>query len=97
MERRQACLRCEPQAFGQCGCFELRLESVCSEVCGIGHPLGIRGVGEVNIVPPMAAMAEAIYQAVGVRLTELPMTPAKVLKAILQKRQKVETEMAAAD
>jgi CO/xanthine dehydrogenase Mo-binding subunit len=48
-------------------------------------------------VPPMAAVAEAIYQAVGVRLTELPMTPAKVLKAILQKLQKVETEMAAAD
>jgi xanthine dehydrogenase molybdenum-binding subunit len=79
-------------------CLDLpMLETLMVEVPNPSHPLGIRGVGEVNIVPPMAAVAEAIYQAVGVRLTELPMTPAKVLKAILQKLQKVETEMAAAD
>jgi CO/xanthine dehydrogenase Mo-binding subunit len=79
-------------------CLDLpMLETVLVEVPNPGHPLGVRGVGEVNIVPPMAAVAEAIYQAVGVRLTELPMSPPKVLKAILLKRQKDESELAAAD
>ncbi|MGO9264817.1 MAG: xanthine dehydrogenase family protein molybdopterin-binding subunit [Candidatus Binataceae bacterium] len=79
-------------------CLDLpMLETLVVEVPNPSHPLGVRGVGEVNIVPPMAAVAEAIYKAVGVRLTELPMSPAKVLKAIMQKRQKDETEMAAAD
>jgi len=79
-------------------CLDLpMLETLIVEVPNPNHPLGVRGVGEVNIVPPMAAVAEAIYQAVGVRLKELPMSPAKVLKAILEKRQKAETEMAAAD
>ena len=42
-------------------------------------------MGEVPIVPPMAAVANAIYHAVGVRMNELPMSPAKVAKAILEK------------
>jgi len=50
-----------------------------------GHPIGIRGVGEVPIVPPPAAIANAIYRATGVRMTELPMSPAKVAKAMLEK------------
>jgi CO/xanthine dehydrogenase Mo-binding subunit len=79
-------------------CLDLpMLETHIVEVPNPGHPLGVRGVGEVNIVPPMAAVAEAIYQAVGVRLTELPMSPPKVLRAILLKRQKDESELAAAD
>jgi len=47
-----------------------------------GHPLGIRGVGEVPIVPPPAAIANAIYRAVGVRMSELPMSPPAVAKAM---------------
>jgi CO/xanthine dehydrogenase Mo-binding subunit len=39
-------------------------------------------VGEVNIVPPMAAIANAINAAAGVRMTELPMSPPRVLEAI---------------
>jgi xanthine dehydrogenase molybdenum-binding subunit len=79
-------------------CLDLpMLETLLVEVPNPNHPLGVRGVGEVNIIPPMAAVAEAIYKAVGVRLTELPMSPAKVLRAIMQKRRKDETEMAAAD
>jgi CO/xanthine dehydrogenase Mo-binding subunit len=79
-------------------CLDLpMIETLVVEVPNPSHPLGIRGVGEVNIVPPMAAVAEAIYQAVGVRLTELPMSPPKVLKALIHKRQKDEMEMAAAD
>ena len=46
------------------------------------HPYGAKGVGEVNICPPMAAIANAIENATGVRMTELPMSPPKVLEAI---------------
>jgi CO/xanthine dehydrogenase Mo-binding subunit len=51
----------------------------------------------VSIVPPPAAVANAIYRAVGVRMTELPMSPPRLLKAILKKRSSGETQAAAAD
>jgi xanthine dehydrogenase molybdenum-binding subunit len=50
-----------------------------------GHPTGVRGVGEVSIIPPVPAIANAIHQAIGVRMTELPMSPAAVLEALLEK------------
>jgi CO/xanthine dehydrogenase Mo-binding subunit len=59
------------------------IDTVIVEVPNPGHPYGVRGVGEVPIVPPPAALANAIYRAVGVRMTELPMSPGRVLKAIL--------------
>lgn len=62
------------------------IETIMVEVPNPGHPIGIRGVGEVPIVPPPAAIANAIYRAVGVRMTELPMSPAKVCKAIAEKK-----------
>ena len=46
------------------------------------HPYGIRAVGQVPIVPPAAAIANAIYRAVGVRLRELPMTPERLHRAL---------------
>jgi CO/xanthine dehydrogenase Mo-binding subunit len=46
------------------------------------HPYGAKGVGEANIIPPMAAIANAIDNAIGRRLTELPMSPPKVLAAL---------------
>ena len=46
------------------------------------HPYGIRGVGEVPIIPPMAAIANAIYDATGVRVREQPMSPPKILAAL---------------
>jgi len=52
------------------------------EVPNPAHPYGVRGVGEVGIVPPMAAVGNAINDAVDVRMTELPMSPIKVLEAI---------------
>ena len=39
----------------------------------------MRGVGEVPIVPPAAAIANALYDAAGIRMNTLPMTPAKIL------------------
>ena len=51
------------------------IDTVVVEVANPGHPFGVRGVGEVNIVPPPAAIANAIYQAVGVRMEKLPHEP----------------------
>ena len=58
------------------------IDTVIVEVPNPGHPYGVRGVGEVPIVPPIPAIANAIYQAADVRLTELPMSPPKVLAAL---------------
>jgi CO/xanthine dehydrogenase Mo-binding subunit len=46
------------------------------------HPYGAKGVGEVPIVPPLAAIANAVSRAVGVRMTELPISPPRLLAAI---------------
>jgi CO/xanthine dehydrogenase Mo-binding subunit len=72
------------------------IETLVVEVPNPNHPLGLRGVGEVAIVPPMAAIANAIYRATGVRMNELPMSPPRVLKALLQKTR-AENQAAAAD
>ena len=58
------------------------IEAVLVEVPNPNHPFGVKGAGEVSIVPAMAAIANAIADAVGRRLTELPMSPPKVLAAI---------------
>ncbi|MEM8790205.1 MAG: xanthine dehydrogenase family protein molybdopterin-binding subunit [Pseudomonadota bacterium] len=52
------------------------------EVPNPGHPYGVRGVGETSIVPPLAAIANAVSRAAGVRMTELPMSPPRILKAL---------------
>jgi CO/xanthine dehydrogenase Mo-binding subunit len=59
------------------------IETIIVEVPNPGHPYGVRGVGEVGIVPPLAAVANAIHDATGRRLRDLPMSPVKVLDAIL--------------
>ncbi|MDE0659185.1 MAG: xanthine dehydrogenase family protein molybdopterin-binding subunit [Gammaproteobacteria bacterium] len=58
------------------------IDTVVVEVPNDAHPHGVRGVGEVPIAPPMAAVANAIHDAVGLRLRELPMSPPKVLAAL---------------
>ena len=52
------------------------------EVPSSDGPYGVRGVGEVPIVPPLAAMANAIADATGVRLRQLPMNPEWVYDAL---------------
>lgn len=59
------------------------IDTVLVEVPNPGHPYGVRGVGEVPIVPPPAAIANAIYRATGKRMTHLPMSPGVVLSAML--------------
>jgi CO/xanthine dehydrogenase Mo-binding subunit len=79
-------------------CLDLpMIETILVEVPNPGHPLGVRGVGEVSIVPPPAALANAIYRAIGVRMTELPMSPPRILKELLKRRAAEETQSAAAD
>ena len=58
------------------------IEARLVEVAAPNHPFGVRGVGEVAIVPPVAAIANAIHDAIGVRMTTLPMSPVAVLKAL---------------
>jgi xanthine dehydrogenase molybdenum-binding subunit len=79
-------------------CLDLpMIETIIVEVPNPGHPLGVRGVGEVSIVPPPAAVANAIFRAVGVRMLQTPMSPPHLLKAILNKRAADERHAAAAD
>ena len=56
------------------------------EIPNPDHPYGIRGVGETSIVPPLAAVANAVSNAAGVRMTHVPMSPPRILKAIKDKR-----------
>ena len=57
------------------------IDTVIVEVPNPGHPYGVRGVGEAAIVPPMAAIGNAIHEATGHRMRSLPMTPGKILEA----------------
>ena len=66
------------------------IDAIIVEVPNPRHPYGVRGVGETPIVPPMAAIANAIENATGIRFTDLPMSPPKVLKALKERgRNKV--------
>src|SRR5215471_11772127 len=62
------------------------IETVILEVPNPRHPFGLRGVGEAPIIPPLAALANAIYQAVGVRMDRLPMSPGTILEALQSKQ-----------
>ena len=66
------------------------IDTVVVEVANPNHPYGVRGVGEVCIVPPMAAIANAVYHATGVRMNTLPMNPGSVLEALWQREKSAE-------
>ena len=58
------------------------IDTVLVEVPNPRHPYGVRGVGETPIIPPMAAIANALENALGIRFSQLPMSPPLVLAAI---------------
>jgi CO/xanthine dehydrogenase Mo-binding subunit len=58
------------------------IEAILIEVPNPRHPYGAKGVGEVPIVPPLAAVANAVSRAIGVRMTSLPLSPPKVRAAL---------------
>jgi CO/xanthine dehydrogenase Mo-binding subunit len=61
------------------------IESVVLEYPSSNGPFGVKGVGEMTANSPIPAIVNAIYNAVGVRITELPVTPEKVLRGIEEK------------
>ncbi|MQF65213.1 xanthine dehydrogenase family protein molybdopterin-binding subunit [SAR202 cluster bacterium AC-409-J13_OGT_754m] len=58
------------------------IDTVIVEVPNPGHPYGVRGVGEASIIPPPAAIANAIHQAIGLRMNQLPMNPTAILEGL---------------
>ena len=58
------------------------IDTVIVEIPNPGHPYGVRGVGETPIVPPLAAVGNAVARATGKRFEELPMSPPKILDAL---------------
>ena len=66
------------------------IDTVIVEVPHGGHPYGVRGVAELPLVPPMAAIANAIHNAIGVRMTRLPMSPGRILEALQGKEGNVQ-------
>ncbi|HUR42542.1 MAG TPA: xanthine dehydrogenase family protein molybdopterin-binding subunit, partial [Aestuariivirga sp.] len=58
------------------------IDTVILEIPNPNHPYGVRGVGETSIVPPLAAVGNAVSNAAGVRMTHVPMSPPRILKAI---------------
>ena len=63
------------------------IDTILVQVPNPAHPYGARGVGEPPIVPPLAAIANAIYRALGVRLNKLPMSPSHILEALWEKAE----------
>lgn len=58
------------------------IETIVVEVPNPDHPFGVRGVGECGIVPPLAAIANAVAEATGHRFTELPLSPRRVVETL---------------
>ena len=58
------------------------IETELVEVPNPGHPYGVRGVGEVPIVPPLSTVANAIHDAIGLRMRRLPASPRAILQEL---------------
>jgi len=74
------------------GEFDFPVELVFVETNDPAGPFGAKGVGEPGLVPTAPAIGNAIFDAIGVRLKDLPMTPERVLAAILEHRSSCQTE-----
>ncbi|MGH7009220.1 MAG: xanthine dehydrogenase family protein molybdopterin-binding subunit [Caulobacteraceae bacterium] len=61
------------------------IEPIIVEVANPRHPFGAKGVGEVSIVPPLAAVANAVRRATGKRIRRLPLSPSRVREALDEK------------
>ena len=64
------------------------IETIIVETGDPQGPFGAKGVGEMGGTPTAAAIANAIYDAIGVRLTSVPMTPERILKALVDSSAK---------
>jgi CO/xanthine dehydrogenase Mo-binding subunit len=68
------------------------IEPIILEIGPGKGPFGARGIGEPAIAPCAAAIASAIADAIGARLTELPMTPERILRALEERRSVVSSQ-----
>lgn len=64
------------------------IKSILVEPVDPNGPFGAKGIGEPALNPSPAAVANAIYHAIGVRFTELPITPEKILRALKERQKK---------
>jgi CO/xanthine dehydrogenase Mo-binding subunit len=64
------------------------IDTVILEIPNPDHPFGVRGVGELPILPVLAAIANGIYDAIGVRMNDLPISPPKILAAVWEKGER---------
>ena len=62
------------------------LDTVIVEVPNPNHPYGVRGVGETSVIPPLAAVTNAVSHAIGVRLNQLPLSPDSHLGSFVGER-----------
>ncbi|MBW2002950.1 MAG: xanthine dehydrogenase family protein molybdopterin-binding subunit, partial [Deltaproteobacteria bacterium] len=62
------------------------VEPIVIEPGDEGGPFGAKGIGEPGLVPTAPAIANAVYDAIGVRIRDLPITPEKVLAALKEKK-----------
>jgi xanthine dehydrogenase molybdenum-binding subunit len=67
----------------------IRIKAPVVETYDDYGPFGAKGIGEPGCVPTAPAIANAIYDAVGVRITNLPITPEKILAAIKEKKKRL--------
>ena len=58
------------------------IDTVIIEVPNPSHPFGVRGVGETPIVAPLATAANAVRSAIGFRVSDLPLSPPRILEAL---------------
>ncbi|MBW1681207.1 MAG: xanthine dehydrogenase family protein molybdopterin-binding subunit [Deltaproteobacteria bacterium] len=68
--------------------LDFPIEIECIETHDLEGPFGAKGVGEPGLVATAPAVANAVYDAVGVRITDLPITPEKVLAALKRKKER---------
>ena len=69
-----------------------KMNSILIETNDPEGPFGAKGMGEASLLPTSAAIANAIYDAVGIRLKELPFTPEKIIKALNEKEAQEKKE-----
>jgi CO/xanthine dehydrogenase Mo-binding subunit len=65
------------------------IDAVVLEVASSNGPYGMKGVGEMTANPPIPAIANAVTDAIGVQITDLPITPEKVLRALESRNEEV--------
>ena len=64
---------------------EVPIDAVIIEPFEPSGPFGAKGIGEPACVPTAPALANAVYNAIGVRIKDLPITPEKVLAALKER------------